>query len=138
MDATALELIGVSDVAGRPSWLLETREDGIKGSEYARVLTHIDQEFCLPIQIDLYGEEDRLRKQLRAPVSEIRPVGDAMLPYVFVMEDLRRDSQTTIRIEAFEASPDLPAAEFTKSALKSDGHLRGAMNDGDTPAAMAR
>jgi len=137
VDATAVELVGVSDVSGRPSWLLETLDDGSKGSEYARVLTHVDQEFCLPIQINLYGEDDRLRKQLRAPVSEIRLVGDAMLPYVFVMEDLRRDTQTTIRIQDFQASSDLPAAEFTKSALKSDGLSGGSENEGEPPAAMS-
>ena len=137
VDATAVELVGVSDVSGRPSWLLETLDDGSKGSEYARVLTHVDQEFCLPIQINLYDEDDRLRKQLSAPVSEIRPVGDTMLPYVFVMEDLRRDTQTTIRIQDFQASSDLPAAEFTKSALKSEGLSGGSEDEGETPAAMS-
>ena len=34
------------------------------------------------------------------------------------MEDLRRSTHTTIRIEHFEASPDLPAALFTRKALE--------------------
>ena len=91
----------------------------------------------MPIQINLYGEDDRLRKQLRAPVSEVRLVGDAMLPYLFVMEDLRRDTQTTIRIQDFQASSDLPAADFTKSALKFDGLSGGSENEGETPAAIS-
>jgi hypothetical protein len=50
---------------------------------------------------------------------------------------LRRDTQTTIRIQDFQASSDLPAAEFTKSALKSDGLSGGSGNEGETPAAMS-
>ena len=78
---------------------------------------------------------ERIEDSARAFDKEnARPRGQ---PYVFVMEDLRRDTQTTIRIQDFEASSDLPAAEFTKSALKSDGLLRGPENDSETPAAIS-
>jgi hypothetical protein len=36
-----------------------------------------------------------------------------------VMEDLRRETHTVIRIERFDSSDDLPAAHFTKSALQT-------------------
>lgn len=117
IDENALELIGPSEALGRATWLLETLPSDDDDSEYGRVLTHVDQETCLPTRVDLYGRDDRLRKRLTAPIEEIRAVGEAQLPYVFVMEDLRRATQTTVRIERFEASRDLPAAEFTRQAL---------------------
>jgi hypothetical protein len=119
LDKTSLELVGISEVDGRGAWLLETVPDPKDGSEYARVLTYISQAHCLPIRIDLFEEGDRLRKQLRAPVEEIRRAGEFFLPHMFVMEDLRRETHTVIRIERFDSSDDLPAAHFTKSALRA-------------------
>ena len=36
-------------------WLLETLPSDDDDSEYGRVLTHVDQETCLPTRVDLYG-----------------------------------------------------------------------------------
>ncbi len=119
LDKAELELVGVSQVAGRAAWLLEALPAAKDGSEYTRVLTYVDQDSCLPIQIDLFEEDDRLRKRLHAPHEEIRRVGSTHLPHVFVMEDLRRETHTVIRIERFDSSEDLPAAQFTKSALQT-------------------
>ena len=123
LDRKSLDLIGISDVDGRPSWLLETLPDAKDGSEYSRGLTQIDQDTCLPIRIDLYGEDDALRKRLHVPIADIRSVGTSsgksMLPHVFVMEDLRRETHTVIRIRSFESSEDLPEAQFTKRGLQA-------------------
>ncbi len=118
LDRKAIELVGISNVDTRATWLLETLPTPEDGSEYARVLTHIDQDTCVPIRIELYGEDDRLRKQLTAPIEEIRTVGVSKLPHLFVMEDLRRETHTVIRILRFDSIEDLPAAQFTKRALQ--------------------
>jgi hypothetical protein len=119
VDRKALELVGVSEAEGRATWLLETLPGSRSDSEYGRVLTHVDQSTCLPIQIELFDHRDRLRKRLHAPIEEIREVGAARLPHVFVMQDLRRGTRTRIRIERFDATPDLPAAQFTRQALSA-------------------
>jgi len=119
IDRAGLELVGVSEVDGRAAWLLETRpgRDGTPASEYTRVLTYVDQDHCLPLQVDLFEGEDRLRKRLRTSMDEIRIVGSAHLPERFVMEDLRRETRTVVRIEHFETRADLPAEQFTQRAL---------------------
>ena len=119
MGRPALELIGISEVEGRAAWLLETMPDLKEGSEYARVLTYVDHDTCVPIRIDLFGEQDRLHKRLVAPGAEIKRVGVAMLPHVFVMEDLRRETHTILRIERFEVKDDLPAEQFTRRGLQT-------------------
>jgi hypothetical protein len=115
---TNLELIGIAEVDGRSAWLLETIPGPDDGSEYTRVLTYIDQQHCVPVQIDLFERDDRLRKRLRAPENEIRTIGTAHLPYLFVMEDFRRESHTIIRIDQFESRAKLPVEQFTKRALQ--------------------
>ncbi len=118
LDRANLELIGIAEVDGRSAWLLEAIPGPDDGSEYTRVLTYIDQQHCVPVQIDLFERDDRLRKRLRAPEEEIRTIGTAHLPYVFVMEDLRRKSRTIIRIDQFESRARLPVEQFTKRALQ--------------------
>ena len=118
LDRADLELIGITEIDGRSAWLLEAIPGPDDGSEYTRVLTYIDQQHCVPIQVDLFERDDRLRKRLRAPEEEIRTIGSAHLPYVFVMEDLRRATRTIIRIDAFESSAKLPVEQFTKRALQ--------------------
>jgi len=117
MDRADLRLLGPGEIEGRAVWRLETRPSPEDGSEYARVLTHVDQVHCLPLRIDLFATEDRLRKRLRASLDELRDVGSARLPARFEMEDLERGSRTRVRIERFETRPDLPAEQFTRQAL---------------------
>ena len=127
LDRTDLELIGIAEVDGRSAWLLEAIPGEDDDSEYTRVLTYVDQRHCVPVQVDLFERDDRLRKRLRASQDEIRSVGTANLPHVFTMEDLRRETRTIIRIERFDSTPDLPAEQFTKRALQEPN-----------PAAVAR
>lgn len=118
LDRTDLELIGISEVDGHSAWLLETIPGEHDASGYTRVLTYIDQQHCVPVQVDLFERDDRLRKRLRASRDEIRRVGTANLPHVFIMEDLRRETRTIIRIERFDSTPHLPLEQFTKRALQ--------------------
>jgi len=118
LDRANLELIGLAEVDGHPAWLLEAIPGEDDGSEYTRVLTYIDQRDCIPLQVDLFERDDRLRKRLRAARDEVRVVGTAHLPHVFTMEDLRRETQTIVRIERFESAGQLPIEEFTKRALQ--------------------
>jgi hypothetical protein len=126
LDRADLELIGIAEVDGRSAWLLETIPSMDDGSEYTRVLTYVDQRHCVPVQVDLFERDDRLRKRLRASQDDIRSVGSANLPHVFTMEDLRRETRTTIRIERFDYTTSLPVEQFTKRALEAP-----------TPAAVA-
>ena len=118
LDRANLELIGIAEVDGRSAWLLETIPGEADGSEYTRVLSYIDQRHCVPVQVDLFEHDDRLRKRLRASEDKIRSIGTANLPHVFTMEDLRRETRTIIRIERFDSTPHLPVEQFTKQALQ--------------------
>ncbi len=124
LDRAELELAGTAWIDGEPAWLLETIPGKGGASEYSRVLTYVDQASCLPLRIDLFergvGGEDRLRKRLDASRSELRPAAgspDVLIPHEFVMQDLRRETRTVVRIERFEASLDLPAEHFTRAGL---------------------
>jgi len=118
LDRPGLELVGIAEVDGHAAWLLEAIPRESDDSEYTRVLTYVDQGDCVPIQIDLFEKGDELRKRLRAPKEDVRLVGTAHLPYVFEMEDLRRETRTIVRVEQFESKPELPLEQFTRRALE--------------------
>lgn len=118
LEKAALELVGIADVEGHPAWLLEAVPEADEDSEYSRVLTYVDHESCLPLRIDLFEGDDRLRKRLEAPRAGIRTVAGRRLPHEFVMQDLQRQTRTIVRIEQLEVKPDLPAEQFTKRALQ--------------------
>lgn len=118
LDRANIEVVGLAAVEARPAWLLEAIPKPEDRSEYARVLTYVDQALCMPLKIDLYGHDEKLRKSLNAPIAEIREVDGTELPHVFVMEDHRRETHTVVRIQGYEGSADLPAAQFTKRALE--------------------
>ena len=118
LDRPDLELIGIAEVDGHATWLLEAIPAENDDSEYTRVLTYVDQNDCVPIQIDLFEKDDELRKRLRAPKQDVRLVGTSHLPHVFVMEDMRRETRTIVRVEQFEARPDLPLEQFTRRGLE--------------------
>jgi hypothetical protein len=125
LDETQLDLIGTTQIEGRATWILEAIPGEDDDSEYSRVLTYVDHETCLPLRIDLFesgaDDADRLRKRLDAPASEIRAAGadgKVKLPHEYVMQDMKRETRTVVRIEGFTSSPDLPAEQFTKVGLQ--------------------
>lgn len=127
LERTDLELVGIDEIEGRSAWLLEAIPGKEDGSEYTRVLTWVEQESCLPVRIDLFGAGDRLRKRLDAPLDSFRPVGQSLLPHAFVMQDVRRETRTEVRVERIDIASDLPSEQFTKRALQDS-----------PPAALAR
>ncbi|MBW2497155.1 MAG: outer membrane lipoprotein-sorting protein [Deltaproteobacteria bacterium] len=127
LERTDLELVGIDEIEGRSAWLLEAIPGKQDGSEYTRVLTWVEQQRCLPIRIDFYAAGDRLRKRLDAPLDSFRTVGESLLPHAFVMQDLRRETRTEVRVEQVDVAADLPPDQFTKRALQDS-----------PPAALAR
>lgn len=125
INPTDLEVVGSDEIDGRATWLLETVPGAADGSEYARVLTHVDQQSCLPLRIDLFqgGRDgsDRLRKRLAASSEAIRPVsgqGTTSLPHEYVMQDFQRETRTIVRIEHIDTDADLSPEQFTRAGLQ--------------------
>jgi hypothetical protein len=116
-----LRLIGSQSVEESLAWALEFRPRDGDRSEYERVVTYVDQTHCLPIRIEFYEENERLRKVLTAPTSGIRSHGQSMLPHEFVMRDMANRTQTRVRVDRVDVPADLSDAQFTTNALLDSG-----------------
>ncbi|MBV62011.1 MAG: hypothetical protein CMH65_12020 [Nevskiales bacterium] len=64
--------------AGRRLYVLDMHPAHGRASTYSRLVGRIDANTCLPVQLDLYGPEGRLSKQLKADLNH-RSVEDGRL-----------------------------------------------------------
>ncbi len=113
---TTVDRLADRRVSGRSVWTLEIQPNS-KDSDYERIVTLVDKEFCLPLRMEFYANHDRLRKVLTSDPASIRQEGDHYVPYSFVMRDLRDKTMTMVRIEHVGIDPGLAAETFTASAL---------------------
>lgn len=96
------------DVEGRPAWVLESMPDEDVKGRYARTLTFVDQELCIPLRAELYEADDREPRVLRIDPSRVSRQAEAWVPRELVFRDPGRGSVTTLSID--EAEVDVPIA----------------------------
>jgi hypothetical protein len=99
----------------RPVWALEVRPSS-GDSAYDRIVTLVDQSYCLPLRMDFYAS-GKLRKVLTSDPTKVRKEGDHYVPYSFVMQDVRDETRTVVTIERARIDPGLDEEIFTASAL---------------------
>jgi hypothetical protein len=111
---TAVERLDDRRLEGRPVWTLALRPDD---SAYERIVTWVDQAYCLPLRMEFYAAGGKLRKLLTSDPAKVRREGDHYVPYSFVMRDLRDETRTVVTIERARIDPGLDAEILTASAL---------------------
>ena len=100
----------------RRVWALEVNP-GPKDSDYERIVTLVDQTYCLPLRMEFYGAGGSLRKVLTSDPAAVRKQGDHYVPYKFVMRDVRDETRTVVTIDRVGIDPQLDAKIFSASAL---------------------
>jgi outer membrane lipoprotein-sorting protein len=115
---TRVERLADRQLAERRVWTLEVHPNP-KDSDYERIITLVDQEYCLPLRMEFYGAGDKLRKVLTSDPARVRKEGDHYVPYAFEMNDVRDETRTVVTIDHVGIDPQLDAEIFTASALLS-------------------
>lgn len=106
-----------ADLEGRTVWVLEEREAGDDEGRFARRVTFVDHEYCIPLRAELYGEDDVIRKILDVDPASITRVVESWIPKHLVFRDLLNESDTVVRIEQAEVDTHLSPALLTVEAL---------------------
>jgi hypothetical protein len=117
---TVIELQEDFRVDGRAVWVLEARPDPDARSEYSRVISYVDQEYCLPLRMEFVDRHGKLRKLLSTDAAEIRAEGSRFVPAGFLMRDLRDRTETEVSLRRVEMDPGLSEQQFTEQALLRD------------------
>jgi hypothetical protein len=116
-DVPRLELREDFELEGRQVWVLEARPEDRKSSEYSRVISYVDQEYCLPLRMEFVDWKGSLRKVMDSSADTVRREGERFLPEEFVMRDLRDRTETRVAVRGFAIDPGHAEAQFTQQAL---------------------
>ena len=103
-------------VADRDVYMVEVRP---KGSSYDRILFALDQESCLPLQVQFFEHgKERPRKELTTdPRSNVKH-GDVWVAHSALMRDLEQLTTTHLMVDSHAQDQLLPAGQFTVEALE--------------------
>lgn len=107
------------DVEGRPAWVVEGRPTPDEASSYAKVVVFVDQKTCLPLRMEFYERNDKLRKVMTTDVAKIEQVGSIWVSRAMQMQDLRDQTATDVTVESIEVDVDVPNRYFSQRELET-------------------
>jgi hypothetical protein len=111
------EAISDSLVAGRKVSVVRLSLPPGEDSPYARVISFIDQESCVPLRTEFYETADKLLKVLTVDPGKIRRTGGIRMAHSMTIEDLKNEVVTELRVVRVQIDPDLPDQMFVPTRL---------------------
>ena len=103
-------------VAERPVFMVEVRPPG---SSYERILFALDQESCLPLQVQFYEPgKSRPRKELTTDPGSNLKHGEVWVAHSALMRDFENLTTTHLMVDSHEQEKLLPDGQFTVEALE--------------------
>lgn len=106
-----------SELAGRRVWVVEARIEGDGSSSPERLRGFVDQEYCLPLRVEFYGQNGQPRKLLRADPAQVTREAESWVPRWLVFEDLVEGSQSILRVDSIEVDIPIAPGLLTVKAL---------------------
>ena len=109
------------ELAGRPVYVLASTPAPDSGSAYARVVSYVDRESCVPLRAELFGKPTQIAKEMTIAWEDVEKRGERWVPKKVSVRNLEKESTSTLVVEKLELDPDLPDALFTQGQL-AKGH----------------
>ena len=88
-------------------------------SSYERIVSSVDQETCVVLEIDSYEPGGRLRKVLHADPAKIVQVGPLQIATAIELEDKLDQTRTRVTLEDVKLDTAIPDARFRPADLSS-------------------
>lgn len=114
-----------AEVDGREAWVLESRPSRGGESQYARVVSYVDRRTCVPLRIDLFERDDRLRKVLKVPRQRVERRGTGWLPTLVLMKDLVETTYTELIVDDVILDVELSHKLFEERELAHSARRKG-------------
>lgn len=113
----SLEQLEDGQVENQPVYLLQGRPDPKQESPYTRVVSHVDQDTCVPLQVDFYGLGDKLRKRLHVRHESLRQMDSRWVIHDMVLRDVHNNTRTEIQFEDVEYDSELASRIFNRRSF---------------------
>jgi hypothetical protein len=101
---------------GRPVYVIEAT--GPEGSAYAKVVTAVDRETCVPLEVAFFASPDAPAKVLSVDPARITREGDVYVPRLVRIRDLAKSTESRLVTHAVRIDPDLTHSMFTPTSLE--------------------
>lgn len=103
---------------GRAVWTVEAVPPAGEGSDYSRIVSAVDQETCLPLEIAFYGKGEAPVKLLSVDPARVLKQGAAHVPGLVRMRDVERGTESRLETSEVELDPALEDRVFSVGALE--------------------
>ena len=113
-----LEVKSEAEAGGRQAWLLEARADA---SAPPHLRLWIDQERCIPIQVEVNDDLGKLRRWIEMDPTRVERQKDAFVARDVVIRTPEGGSETRIQIDELEIDVPIAAGLLTRKALAPVG-----------------
>lgn len=98
---------------GRVAHVIEFTTNPADNPVYQKVISYIDQKTCVVLQAELFEMGTTPRKRLTVDPESLKQHGQHWLPHKMLLQDLRDDTQTTLRLLEVEFEPKLKRHLFS-------------------------
>jgi hypothetical protein len=106
---------------GRKLWTVEATPAADAGSGYTRIVSSVDQETCVPLEIAFYEKGEAPAKLLSVDPARVTQEGAVHVPRLVRMRDVEGGTESRLETLAVELDPELPDVIFSRGALDK-GH----------------
>jgi len=112
--ASALERKADAKEGLHDAYVMETHPDD---SAYSRVLSYVDKETCLPLRMELFGANGRLRKEVTTDRRAHVRHGDAWVAHDMLVRDVRDLTSTHFMTDTHQQDVLLPDNLFSVEGM---------------------
>lgn len=87
-------------------------------SRYSRIVTLIDQGWCIAVRSRFYGREHGMLKELIIDPHSVREEAGRFIPHALVFIEADKSARTELVVEQIEIDPELNPKLFTEAELR--------------------
>lgn len=102
--------------SGRKVWVMEEYA-AEPDARYPRIVTFVDQEYCLPLRAEFYDQEGVIAKLLRVDPARITREAESWMPLELVFTDPQSGNESVLRVDELEVDVPIAPGLLTRRAL---------------------
>ena len=106
-------------VGERAVYVVSTIPASPEASAYEKIVTSVDRETCVVLQVDSFETGGRLRKVLRADPTKVQQVGSFYIAGALELEDVIDQTHTKVKVDEVKLDVDIPDGRFRPTDLAS-------------------
>jgi hypothetical protein len=115
------ERLADATVAGRAVYVVASEPASDEQSSYERIVTSVDRENCVVLQVESFEQGGRLRKVLRADPAKVEAAGALWVATALELEDVIDQTKTRVSLSEVKLDGSISDSRFRPADLPSGG-----------------